>query len=187
MELARLLLFATVALTLGLALYGCGDETPGDEEENSILPDHEIDGFTLTQTREGSKLWTLSARRALVFEEADRVELTTVRIDYFDEEGSVRSTMTSRNGLLMQKTNDMEAMGDVVLTASDGTVLTTQRLTWDERLGTIETDREVRVTKGRDVFTGVGVTADPDLKNIKVWKDFKAFVRTPEGELVEDY
>jgi len=80
----------------------------------------------------------------------------------------------------------MEVTDDVVVYAVDGTILTTDKLTWNERTGKVETDRPIRVTKGDDVMTGVGMEADPDLKNIRVKSGFKAYVRTPEGELVEE-
>jgi LPS export ABC transporter protein LptC len=180
---------AAVAFSAVLALaaiVGCEREVEGEPQESALLPDSEIDGFKLTQTREGEKLWILSASRALVFEEADRVELTQLRVDYFDEEGNVRSTLTAAEGLLRRRTNDMEASGNVVVVAEDGTRLVTERLTWNERTGKIESDRFVRVTQGDDVFTGVGIEADPDLKNIKVKSDFKAFVRTADGRLIEE-
>jgi LPS export ABC transporter protein LptC len=148
--------------------------------------DQEIDGFTLTQTREGERVWSLRAANALIYEDADRVEMADLRVDFFDGEGGTRSTLTADEGVLSRRTNDMEATGNVVVYAADGTVLTTERLTWNERTGKIESDRPVRVTRGRDVMTGVGVEADPDLRNIRVKSDFKAYVRTEEGTLVED-
>ncbi|MFH1502879.1 MAG: LPS export ABC transporter periplasmic protein LptC [Candidatus Eisenbacteria bacterium] len=170
-----------------LALAGCRSGEPSERgEDGSVLPDQEIDGFTLTQTREGHKVWVLRADRALVFEDAGRVEMTTFRVDFFKESGDVRSTLTARNGLLLRRTNDMEAFGNVLLYAEDGTRLTTERLTWDERTGKIESDRFVRVVQGRDEFTGVGLEADPDLNNIRVLSEFKAYVRTEDGELVEE-
>jgi len=183
---AALALGATSALLAVGLLSGCqGDraEEPGDP---SLLADQEIDGFTLTQTREGERLWVLSAVRGLVYEETDRVELETVRVDYFDDDGSVRSTLSANRGVLKRRTSDMEAHGNVIVVAKDGTRLVTERLTWNERTGKIESDRFVRVTQGDDVFTGVGLEADPDLKNIKVKSEFRAYVRTPDGELVEE-
>ncbi len=176
-------IFVLLAVT---PFAGCQRELAEEPGEASSLPDQEIDGFRLTQTREGEKLWVLSASRALVYEEADRVELERLRVDYFDDEGGVRSTLTAKEGLLRRRTNNMEARGNVVVVAHDGTRLVTDRLTWNERTGKIESDRFVRVTQGDDVFTGVGLEADPDLKDIKVKSEFKAFVRTPDGQLVEE-
>ena len=175
-----------VVLLAILMAAGCQSEPAGNGEGSSVVPDQEIEGFALTQTRDGEKMWVLSADHALVFEDAGRVEMTKFRVDFFDDMGGVRSTMTARNGFLMRRTSDMEAFGDVVVTSEDGTRLTTERLTWDERTGRIESDRFVRVVQGRDEFTGIGLEADPDLKNIRVHSEFKAYVRTPEGELVEE-
>jgi LPS export ABC transporter protein LptC len=178
--------FAAALLAALVALVGCGGEGESGTGGSQTFPDSEIDGFTLTQTREGERVWSMAARHALVYEEADRVEMTDLRVDFFDEAGDIRSTLTANEGVLKRRTNDMEVLGNVVVYAADGTILTTERLTWNELTGKVESDRPVRVTKDKDVFTGVGVEADPDLKNIRVKSDFKAFVRTPEGQLVED-
>jgi LPS export ABC transporter protein LptC len=175
---------AIVALTL--LLQGCGSDEGGGSGGSRTLADQEIDGFTLTQTREGSKVWSISAAHALVFNAADRIEMIDLRVDFFDDDGEVRSTLTADEGVLARRTNDLEVTDDVVIYAADGTILTTDKLTWNERTGKVETDRPIRVTKGDDVMTGVGMEADPDLKNIKVKSGFKAYVRTPEGELVEE-
>jgi LPS export ABC transporter protein LptC len=169
-----------------LCVSGCRSEQAGEPGRSGTRADQEIDGFTLTQTRDGQRVWSLKADNALVYEDADRIELTDLRVDYFDDEGSTRSTLTADEGTLEQRTNNMEAVGNVVVYAEDGTVLTTDRLTWNERTGKIETDSRFRVTKSRDVMTGEGLEADPDLKNIRVKSDFKAYVRTQDGTLVEE-
>ncbi len=184
MPLSRsiLILCVVAAVTLG----GCRGQTPSDEAEGGVVPDSEIDDFSLTQTREGTPLWKLEADRALIFEDAARVEMTSVRAVFYERDGSVRSTLRAREGVLHERTNTMEALGNVVVTSEDDTVLETEYATWSERTGRIETDRFVRVTRGKDVMTGTGLTADPDLRNIRVLSDFKAYIRTPEGELVEE-
>lgn len=180
---------SALMLLVGLAcflLVSCQDQSPDEREASPGLPDQEIEGFRLTHTRDGARLWVLSASLAEVYEQADRVELSGLRVDFFDDKGDVRSTLTASRGVLSRRTNDMEALGSVVLISSDGTVLTTERLVWNERRGKIQSDRAVRVTKGKDVMTGVGMESDPDLTNIRVKSDFRAYVRTPEGELIEE-
>jgi len=172
-------------LAAGLVLAGCGKGEPAGQEQPAAQPDQEITGFTLTQTADGRRVWALRAREARVFEESDRVEATGVRVDFYGREAELQSTLTAASGVIMRRTNAIEVQGRVVVTSADGTVLTTERLQWDERTGKIRSDTAVRVTKGTDVVTGSGMEADPDLKNLRV-RDFKAYVRTPEGQLVED-
>jgi LPS export ABC transporter protein LptC len=179
-------LAAIILASMLLTLSGCGRDEEKGGSAAGTFPDQEIDGFTLTQTREGQRVWSISAGHALIYEDADRVEMVGLRVDFFDDSGEVRSTLTADEGILKRRTNDMEVNGNVVVYAVDGTILTTERLVWNERTGKVQSDLPVRVTKDKDVFTGVGVEADPDLKNIRVKSDFKAFVRTPEGQLVEE-
>jgi LPS export ABC transporter protein LptC len=186
MRSRRLLGVLFVLATLIVCAAGCDRDGDGGGRGSRARADQEIEGFTLTQTREGTKLWVLRADNALVFERADQIELTDLRIDFFKETGEVRSTLTADKGFLSRRTNDMEVRGDVIVYAADGTILTTETLSWNERTGKVETEDPVRVTKDSDVMTGEGVEADPDLKNIRVKRNFKAYVRTPEGELVEE-
>ncbi len=184
-----LMRFAVLALVLGVAcvLSSCGDggET-GPAAEGGVVPDQEISSFTLTQTNDGRSVWSLTAELALVFEEADRIETTHPRVEFFSDEGESRSVLTARNGLLRRRTNDMEVSGSVVVTSNDGTVMQTEHLTWDERRGKILTEMPVRVTRDGDVMTGTGAEADPDLGNLRILADFRAYVRSADGELVEE-
>ncbi len=182
----RLLAFLAIAAAASV-LVSCGEEGgTGSSAEGGVIPDQEINNFTLTQTHDGRSVWSLTAQLGLVFEEADRVETTRPRVEFFDDEGASRSVLTARNGLLKRRTNDMEVSGSVVVTSNDGTVLQTEHLTWDERRGRILTEMAVRVTRDGDVMTGIGAEADPDLGNLRILSDFKAYVRSADGELVEE-
>jgi len=176
-----------VLLGLALCMASCGGENEGGPAvEGGVLPDQEISSFTLTQTNDGQSVWSLTAELALVFEEADRIETTRPRIEFFDDGGERLSVLTARNGLLKRRTNDMQVSGSVIVTANDGTELRTEHLTWDERRGKILTDRPVRVTRDGDVMTGTGAEADPDLGNLRILADFRAYVRSADGQLVEE-
>ncbi|MCD4691192.1 LPS export ABC transporter periplasmic protein LptC [bacterium] len=176
-----------VIFMVALAVVSCSDDGgPGGSSDGGAVPDQEISSFTLTQTNDGRPVWSLKSELALVFEDADRVETTRPRVEFFDENGESRSVLRARNGLLRRRTNDMEVFGSVVLRAKDGTVLETEHLLWDERRGKIFTERPVRVTRDGDVMTGTGAEASPDLGNLRILADFKAYVRSADGELVEE-
>ncbi len=178
---------SALVLLMACVLGSCGDAgESGPAVEGGVVPDQEINGFTLTQTNDGRSVWSLTAELALVFEEADRIETTRPQVEFFDDEGESRSVLTAKNGLLKRRTNDMEVSGSVVVTSSDGTVLRTEHLTWDERRGKISTEMPVRVTRDGDVMTGTGAEADPDLGNLRILADFRAYVRSADGELVEE-
>ncbi len=182
--ICRLALPAMAALAL---LTSCGGGGTGEDVgEGGVLPDQEITNFTLTQTREGRTIWSLTADVALIFEDADRVETTRPRVEFFDEEGRRRSVLTARDGLLRRRTNDMEVSGSVLVTSEDGTELRTEHLEWDEQRGKISTELPVRVTRDGDVMTGTGAEADPDLGRLRILADVKAYVRSADGTLVEE-
>ena len=51
---------------------------------------------------------------------------------------------------------------------SEGSILETTELTYDGQRDRISTTRAVRVVRGGNVMTGVGLDADPDLGDLKV-------------------
>jgi LPS export ABC transporter protein LptC len=150
------------------------------------LPDQEIESFRLTQTRDGRPQWVLTAERASIYESKDTVHAPQLEIEFYGGEGEIVSVLTANGGTLFRKTNNMEATGNVVVVRTDGTTLKTEQLRWNEEREKIESDVYVEVTKGSDVMTGEGLECDIDLENIKVKRNFKAYVLTETGERVPD-
>jgi len=104
------LLFAFLAV----ALSGCQGRTPSTPRGEEVrVPDQEARDFTLTESSEGKKNWTLWASYAAMYNDRNLVDAKTVRIEFFDEQGAKNSTLVADQGLVHQRTNDLEARGNV--------------------------------------------------------------------------
>lgn len=141
------------AVLLGLA--GCGE----NPRMSSVpvagqLPDQEASDFVATETDEGALQWKMYARSAATYRARNTVIARDVRIDFFDEKGKHSSTLTAREGEMNDLTHDMTARGDVVIQATEGTRMTTDRLLFLNRKQRIQTDSFVRVDRRGDVLTG---------------------------------
>jgi LPS export ABC transporter protein LptC len=181
-----------VVPVLGLALVlgaGCGWEEEADPGRGASrmggeIPDQEITDFVLRETNEdGSRAWILDAAEARIFESRDEVDARTIHIDFYNKDGEVSSVLTADRGVIERRTNDMRALGNVVVRNSEGHELSTEELWYSTKRNKIFTDQFVTVVRGRDVLTGYGLESDPDLARgqFELKRDVQATVRDGPG------
>ncbi|MEK7348204.1 MAG: LPS export ABC transporter periplasmic protein LptC [Candidatus Eisenbacteria bacterium] len=182
---ARLLLAVALPLAgLGLlgSIGGCDRRsTPVASDEEIKIPDQEARDFTLTESAAGTKNWTLRAEYAAMFNREHRVDAKTVRIDFFDAEGTLYSTLTADRGEIDQRTNDLEARGNVRVSTKNDVAMETDSLRFLNRTGKILSDGFVRVTRQGDVLTGFGFESDATLEHFRLRREVRAEVRSTGG------
>jgi LPS export ABC transporter protein LptC len=158
-------------LVLFLAVSSCtkldDDEsaaTPGEE-----YPDQESWNAKMFFTRDGKRQAVLlagyvakySGKRYTLLKEG-------VRVDFYDSEGKVKSVLTSREGKVLDDTQDMVATGSVEMISSNGTHLTSDELWWDNKLAKVHSKVPVRITTPTDTLYGDTFQSDPDLINYDI-------------------
>jgi LPS export ABC transporter protein LptC len=174
------LLFALLAV----ALTGCHGRTPSTPRGEEIrVPDQEARDFTLTESSEGKKNWTLWASYAAMYNDKNLVDARTVRIEFFDDRGAKNSTLVADQGLVYQRTNDLEARGNVRVVTTTGVTLETDSLRWRNARRKIVSDAFVKVTRRGDVVTGYGFESDPNLEHFHLAREVRAEVRDEGGEV----
>jgi LPS export ABC transporter protein LptC len=170
--------FALLALLLG----GCQGKTPSTPRGEEIrIPDQEARDFTLTESSEGKKSWTLWASYAAMYNDRDLVLARRVTIDFFNGKGEKYSTLVADQGVVHQRTNDLEARGRVRIATTRGVRLETDSLRWMNARGRIVSDAFVKVTRGNDVVTGYGFESDANLEHFHLSRSVRAEVRDVEG------
>jgi LPS export ABC transporter protein LptC len=176
-------LVLVLAVLTAAAALGCHKQTPSTPGGKDVrVPDQEARDFTLTESLEGTKNWTLWASYAAMFNDQSLVDAKTVRIEFFDKEGKRSSTLVAKQGRVHQRTNDLEARGDVVVTTESGIRMETDSLRWENRAGKIVSDGFVKVTRKHDVVTGYGFESDPNLDHFHIRREVRAQVRDLEAK-----
>jgi LPS export ABC transporter protein LptC len=146
------------------------------------VPDQVIAQFHRTETHEGRLQWKLTARRADVYDDQNRIDLVEMQVDFYNEEGGEPSHLSGDRGQVNTRTHDMMAEGNVVLENPDGVVLSTTQLFWRSAEEKMRTDRHVVITQNGDVVEGRGFVGDPSLKSFEILHSVDA---TVSGEEVE--
>ena len=93
-----------------------------------------------------------------------------VVVHFFDEEGVETSELHSREATVNDMTNDLEAIGDVVVTSSDSTVLRSERLYWNNAKQVIHTPDDVWITSPKESIQGKGFEAQQNLRNYRIFQ-----------------
>jgi LPS export ABC transporter protein LptC len=154
-----------------LLLLGCPEEKT-ETKTPEKLPNITIEKFSLTETKQGKKLWILDAVTANVYD--NLIHVDTVRINFYGEKQTVYSILTSRQGTLNTASHNIVVKGQVVLWTDDSSRLYTDSLFWQNDSQKILTDSYVRIVKkDSTVIEGNGLKTTPDLKKIEIIGDIK--------------
>ncbi len=112
----------------------------------------------------------LYAGHLYVFQNQKVTNLEEVKINFFDSEGNITSTLTSKKGKVDDLTKNMFAIDSVVAINDSGVVLKTEELIWKNRERKITTDKFVTIDDGDDHMEGYGFVSDESLSNYTIYK-----------------
>jgi LPS export ABC transporter protein LptC len=175
-------------LSFAAMTVACGNDPAVTGDAPSIFAsgaDQVMLGVEHFMTVEGVRRGKLIADTAYTYEDASRVDLRALRIQFFDETGADRGILTSDLGEYDLESGDMIVHENVVL---DGSVLggsparlETDSLAFEAATNRLTTDASWILTHGDGtVERGVGLVTDPALENIETsnWS-----VSTPDVEV----
>ncbi len=157
--------YSFIIIVVLLALAGCekveeGSTPPGSHEN---LPQQESWDSEITLSESGRTTAIVNAKHLKQFEQT--VEIGEgLKVDFFDKDGSHTSVLTAEKGVIDEKTNDLMAIGNVLLISDEGPQLRTEQLNWDNRRGKVLAEGEVTVSTEQITETGTGFEAYPDLR-----------------------
>lgn len=142
----------------------------GEQEKETLgegIPRIILEEFSLTETREGEKLWILDALHARVFNELIHVDSVAIR--FFNKEGVEFSLLQAPGGMLNTRTHNVLVGDSVVVLTNDSTKLYTDSLFWMNDSELIITDCPVTIVKSDStIIEGTGLRADPYLEKIEI-------------------
>jgi LPS export ABC transporter protein LptC len=175
-----------VILGILFLISACGREEPKAPKSPLDVPDQIMENSTITFTEEGVKSAVIYAKYVAVYEKLDLKKAKEVRVDFYDKEGNHTSVLVADSGLIQEKRQNLEALGNVVVTTNEGMKLETESLKWDPQKKKIISDDFVKITKKENVVTGYGLETDEELKHFVIKRNVKGKVTEfPEEESLD--
>jgi len=176
-------------LLLFLSLAACGEdgaETGGAPSVFSDGADQVMFGVEHYMTLDGIRRGKMVADTAYTYEDASIVDFRQLQINFFDDAGNDRGTLTSDSGKYNSESGDMTVYGDVVLNGRmQGNArarLETDSLAYLASSNQLTTEASWILThEDGTVERGVGLVTDPALENIeaKDWSVSRPNVEVP--------
>ena len=171
------------AVLLIVAALGCERKDAGQAPESGTqTPDEVVTQFVTQETDSGRVQWKLAAPRALRYNARNVFLLEQPVIEFYDNMGNLQTTLVAKNGEYSTITHDMLAYGDVVATSIKGEILETDSLRYLNETDKIVSDTHVKLTRGRDVITGIGLEADHTLDSVDIKRNMRARIVEENGK-----
>lgn len=161
-------LLSRTGVVASMLLAGCSRNEPPGPARPGDQPLQVTQGFTTTESDSGVVRYVLRARVAR-FYAGDITRAEDVQVDFY-ERGRKVSMLRARAGFV-DEDGRLRAQGDVVVTSTEGAVLTTDELYWDRKKGKIRADGPFRIVEKGEPLRGVGLTTDPNLTLFEVDRD----------------
>ena len=135
------------------------EELPSQESWNSVI----------TFTDSGKTKAILWAGHLRKYDEKRETFMdNNIRVDFFDQYEKHSSTLTSRNGRVDEKTNNLYAIDSVVV-FSDSVIINTEEMMWRNKDRKIVSDKFVTVISPNEKIQGYGFESDQSLKNYVIY------------------
>jgi LPS export ABC transporter protein LptC len=168
-----LVIVLRIMLISGIVLIGTGC-TDLDKESNSDvnsttreLPETESWDAELHVTKEGKRVAIVRAGYIATYSQYKMLN-DGVKADFYDEEGNHKSVLTSNQAKVINDTQDMYAIDNVVVVSDDGAKLYTDELIWVNAEQKVISKVPVILKTETETIYGDYFKSDPDLKEYDI-------------------
>jgi LPS export ABC transporter protein LptC len=169
----RIFRFSRFFALVGLAWFivGCNgtNSLPPSTAITKEFPDQESWNLVTRFTKEGVLNAIVEEGHMVKYGKRNMTFLSDhVKVDFYDEKGQHTTLLNSDSAILYSATNDMEAIGHVVVVSDSGMTLETERLRWDYNRQKIVSDDFVTIITPSEILYGQGFESDRNLENYEI-------------------
>ena len=134
--------------------------------------DARLEKIRFVEDKEGRKTWELEAKSIQQYQDQNMMLLEEIKVTYFTKEG--RSyTISGLKGKIHQDSKNVELVGDVVLTSSDGYRMKTHSISYRHSEKIVTTSDPVEIEGDQIRLVGKGMWVDMEAKIFKVLAQVK--------------
>lgn len=134
--------------------------------------DQRLEKIRFVEEKQGKKTWELEAQAIRQFQEENILLLEDVKVIYYAKNG--RSfTISGNRGKVHQDSKNMELVGNVVLTSTDGYRLRTESMSYEHSSKQARTSDPIEFVGEQIRLTGKGMLIDMEAKTFKVLSQAK--------------
>lgn len=164
--------FVLVTLWMNLNERKVSDRHQELPEVSTEGADMRLEKIRFVEDKHGRKTWELEAKSVQQYQDQNTMMLEDVKVTFYTKEG--RSfILTGKQGKINQTSKDMELVGDVVLSSSDGYRLKTHSLTYHHTERKVTTSDPVELEGAEIRLVGRGMFVDMEGRIFRVLSQVK--------------
>jgi len=138
--------------------------------------DMQLKKIRFVEDKQGQKTWELEAESVQQYQEQNMMVLEDVKVTFYAKEGRI-IYLTGKQGKVYQDSKNVDLLGDVVLTSSDGYQLKTHSASYRHSEKTVSTPDPVEIDGEQIRLTGKGMLVDVEAKTFKILSQVKTQLR----------
>ncbi len=162
----------------GLLLLNCSEkaeDTDGLRREDTA--DRIMHNAEIEFSQEGRPTGKIKAKKMLFFDKEHRTFAYDLTIDFYNTDGSESGQLTADSGWVENKTRRVNVYGDVHLYLDDGTEVWAESLAYYPSVDRVRTGSKVRIERGKEYITGVGMDSDLNFTDIRIEQNVSGRLR----------
>jgi LPS export ABC transporter protein LptC len=165
-------LFILSVIAIAAGIIACEDKLapPKTDLNTQDTPDQESWNSTVSFSDSANVVAILNAGYMGHYPGKGYIKIDSgAKVDFF-KAGEIVSTLTGKNGIVLDSTKDIEIYDSVVVVNKEGSILTTDKLFWNNKEQKVYSDQFVHIKTPNEEIRGVGFESDQNLTNYKIYK-----------------
>jgi LPS export ABC transporter protein LptC len=138
--------------------------------------DMQLKKIRFVEDKQGQKTWELEAESVHQYQEQNIMVLEDVKVTFYAKEGRI-IYLTGKHGKVYQDSKNVDLLGDVVLTSSDGYQLKTHSASYCHSEKIVSTADPVEIDGEQIRLTGKGMLVNVEAKTFKILSQVKTQLR----------
>jgi LPS export ABC transporter protein LptC len=138
--------------------------------------DMRLEKIRFVEDKHGQKTWELEAKSVDQYQGRNMIVLEDVKVTFYAKDGRT-FFLTGKQGKVYQDSKNVELVGNVVLTSSDGYELRTHSVSYRHLEKVLSTSDPVEIEGEQLRLTGKGMLVDMQAKTFKILSEVKTHLR----------
>lgn len=134
--------------------------------------DMRLEKVRFVEDKHGKKTWELEAKSVQQFQDQNTMVLEDIKVTFYAKEGRT-FFLTGKKGTVYQDSKNVDLLGDVVLTSSDGYELKTHSVAYRHLEKVVSTSDPVEIEGEQIRLTGKGMWVNIEEKTFKILSQVK--------------
>ncbi|MDP8219852.1 MAG: LPS export ABC transporter periplasmic protein LptC [Candidatus Stygibacter frigidus] len=161
------------ALIISLLIFllgGCEDDLRVEmKSADKNIPDEQSDSVRVITMDKDIITMEMHARHIDRYYKRKETLIDSLYLQNFNEDGSLRSTLTCKNAIINETRNEVTCIGEVVVVSDNGR-LEAPRLVWNRDTDKVQAEEGVKLKREDATLWGERMITDLELNNIEIIK-----------------